>query len=491
MLRQKNNLMTKSSRKSKQVLVPQDTVSFRHRLGARLMSGMDVENPTLKNHLGMWLHQVKLSEGPTGKYYGSRTGGGNNVKSSPVTYEQIVRLGYANIVWVYRCANAVAQAVSSVGWEERKANKDAGSLPVDEGRKERILKNPNPYMSLKNLIYNHALHVMLSGNGYMELTQVNREPRFLFPMRPDWVTPLPDSGKKYLEGYEFRTPDMPAPIVLKPMGVIHTKLTDPLNEFRGLPPMASCWSTVRNENQAISWTQALLRNSAIPSGVLSTTANLDKETVDELRESIEIQFTGDNRFKPMVLWGGLDWKQLTLSPREMDFFRMRQSSKFEVCAAMGVPPALVGALEDPTYANYETARTAFWEDTVLFLLDLIKCQINLVFDYHMGDTTFVTYDISNVPALLPAYERKVKAAKSLYTMGVPINDLNRRFNLGFRKFAWGDVAWMQQQQVPVSSAKPIHTELLSAQIDKLKEPTPEPVVGSPQDTPKETVPTKQ
>jgi HK97 family phage portal protein len=66
--------------------------------------------------------------------------------------------------------------------------------------------------------------------------------------------------------------------------------------------------------------------------------------------------------------GGLDWKPLSLSPKDMDFIEARNGAAREIALAFGVPPMLLGIPGDNTYSNYQEAQRAFWRGTVLPLV---------------------------------------------------------------------------------------------------------------------------
>jgi HK97 family phage portal protein len=70
----------------------------------------------------------------------------------------------------------------------------------------------------------------------------------------------------------------------------------------------------------------------------------------------------------MLLEGGLDWKAMALSPRDMDFVEARNGAARDIALAFGVPPMLLGIPGDLTYANYAEANRAFFRLTVLPLI---------------------------------------------------------------------------------------------------------------------------
>jgi HK97 family phage portal protein len=93
---------------------------------------------------------------------------------------------------------------------------------------------------------------------------------------------------------------------------------------------------------------------------------LTDEQFRRLKEMIEEDFTGAvNSGKPMILEGGLDWKEISLSPKDMDFIEGKHSAARDIALAFGVPPQLLGISGDNTYSNLVEARTTLWEQTIL------------------------------------------------------------------------------------------------------------------------------
>src|SRR6185437_8148260 len=73
--------------------------------------------------------------------------------------------------------------------------------------------------------------------------------------------------------------------------------------------------------------------------------------------------------RPLLLEGGLDWKPLSLTPKDMDFIEAKNVAAREIALAIGVPPMLLGIPGDNTYSNYQEAQRAFWRQTVLPLVN--------------------------------------------------------------------------------------------------------------------------
>jgi hypothetical protein len=139
-----------------------------------------------------------------------------------------------------------------------------------------------------------------------------------------------------------------------------------------MSPIEAAAKAIDIHNAAGAWNKALLDNAARPSGALvyaAASGNLTGEQFARLRRELEEGFQGArNAGRPLLLEGGLDWKPLSLSPKDMDFVEAKHAAAREIALALGVPPMLLGIPGDNTYSNYQEAQRAFWRGTVLPLV---------------------------------------------------------------------------------------------------------------------------
>jgi HK97 family phage portal protein len=155
--------------------------------------------------------------------------------------------------------------------------------------------------------------------------------------------------------------------------ILHLLQFHPLDDHYGFPPIEAAAVAADLHNAAGTWNKALLDNSARPSGALVYQAkdggNLTSEQYERLKAELEEGFTGAKRAgRPLLLEGGLDWKAMALTPKDMDFIEAKNGAAREIALAFGVPPMLLGIPGDNTYANYQEANRAFFRVTVLPLL---------------------------------------------------------------------------------------------------------------------------
>jgi HK97 family phage portal protein len=152
--------------------------------------------------------------------------------------------------------------------------------------------------------------------------------------------------------------------------LLHLKLFHPLDDHCGFSPLGAAGAALDLHNAAANWNKALLDNSAIPSGALvyqpKDGGNLSADQYERLKEELEAGYSGAvNAGRPLLLEGGLDWKSMGLSPKDMDFIEAKNGAARDIALALGVPPMLIGIPGDNTYANYQEANRAFYRLTVL------------------------------------------------------------------------------------------------------------------------------
>jgi HK97 family phage portal protein len=115
----------------------------------------------------------------------------------------------------------------------------------------------------------------------------------------------------------------------------------------------------------------------------------------------------------MLLDGGLSWRPMGLTPKDMDFVEAKATAAREIALAFGVPPLLLGLPGDSTHANYAEANRAFYRQTVI---PLARRTADAFAAWLGGPGTRLEPDLDAVEALAPEREslwRRVGAASFL------------------------------------------------------------------------------
>ncbi len=294
--------------------------------------------------------------------------------------------GYRRNVIAHRAVGMIASAAGSVPWKLREV-RTRRSRYLDQHPLLQLLYRPNPLQGGTELFENLIAYKLIGGNSYLHAIGPKGDaPLELHVLRPDRVAIIPGAGgipKAYRYTIDQRAVDMAVDPITGQSRVLHLKSFHPLDDWYGLSPMEAAAYSIDQHNQCGAWNQALLQNGARPSGALMVKAadgsagHLSESQFGRLKDQLDSQFSGAaNAGRPLLLEGGLEWKDMSLSPRDMDFIAVKHSSARDIALAFGVPPQLLGIPGDNTYANLQEARLALWEQTILPLLEHVTDALN-------------------------------------------------------------------------------------------------------------------
>jgi HK97 family phage portal protein len=287
------------------------------------------------------------------------------------SYAALAREGFTKNAIVYRAVRMIAEAAAStpVGLFRDGAE-------IFDHHLLNIIKKPNHFETRHDLLETWFVHLLISGNAYLEATWLNGLPRELYALRPDRMKVVPDADG-WPQGYEYTVDGKTVRYEQNaggtggavPRPILHVKLPHPLNDHYGLSPIEAAGQAIGVHNAASRWNKSLLDNSARPSGALvysSIAGQMTDAQFKRLKSELEDSYQGAiNAGRPMLLEGGLDWKALSLTPRDMDFTEAKNAAAREIALALGTPPMLLGIPGDNTYSNYREANRTFWRQTVL------------------------------------------------------------------------------------------------------------------------------
>lgn len=361
-------------------------------------------------------------------------------------YKAFADEAYRRNVVAYQAVNRIADAVASVRWTLWR-----GETEITDHEILRLIKKPNPGQSGAQYMQAKIGYLLLSGNGYEERVKVGQSVRELYQLRPDRMKVLPGSNG-FPRGYTYevggRKAQWDVDETTMESDVRHIRMFNPLDDWYGMSPVEASAYSIDQHNEAMGWMQALLQNSARPSGamVVGNNETLSDEAFNRLKAQIDEQYSGSrNAGRPMMLEGGLDWKPMGLSPTDMGIIEAKNAAARDIALGFGVPPQLLGIPGDNTYSNYQEARLAFWEDTVIPLMDWIASDWS---EWLTGGELMLKPDMDQIPAI-------VEKRQTLWDMADRATDLTineRRELKGYKPIPGGDALLVNASQISLDMA---------------------------------------
>ena len=328
---------------------------------------------------------------------------------TPRRYDALADEGYQKNVIVYRCVSLIAKGLASVPFVLYERGHELEKHPI-----LTLLSQPSPKQSQTSFLESVVGFLLLSGNGYIEAIYNDQgQPVELYPLRPDRMKVVPGRAgvpQAYQYAVNGYTKNIRVDEVTGDSPVLHLKSFHPLNDWYGMSPIEAAASAIDQHNAVASHNLAIMQNGGRPSGafIVKTQANgmgLTPEQLQSLREDLNRAYSGHkNAGQILLMEGDCDWREMGLSPRDLDFISGKSLSAREIAQAYGVPPMLVGVPGDATFANYREARYHLWEDTILPLLNNLVSEFNRWLCPAFGEELRLSFDRDEIPALAPRRE---------------------------------------------------------------------------------------
>lgn len=396
--------------------------------------------------------------------------------STPRNYEKFAEEGYQKNIIAYAAIAKVAQSCAGIDWVlYRRVGGKKKAIEIENHPLLDLLAKPNPMQGQAALIETLIGFYKIAGNTFLHLNAPTTKvpPRELMVLRPDRMKIKP-GATGLPAAYIYKIGSHEATYEVDPVSgvspIIHLKSFNPLNDWYGLSPIEPAIYPIDQHNESSRWNTALLQNQAKPSGALvmkvsdgNPSGSLSEEQRTALKAALDERHAGAaNAGRVMLLEGGLDWKQLSLSPQDMDWINGKHTSARDIALAFGVPGQLIGIPGDSTYANYKEARQAFYEETILPQMDNVRDEFNRGLTVRYGDELYLDYDRDSVEAL----ELKRQAVWDKVDKSTDLTINEKREAKGYEKIEGGDVLLVSAGMVPLSfvTEDPAATEEESSSV---------------------------
>lgn len=213
---------------------------------------------------------------------------------------------------------------------------------------ELLVRHPNAFYSADALWKGTALSYTIDGNAYWwkvrnifgDVVQLWYVPHWM--IRPVW----PIDGSTFISHYEMTT-GLGPPLKLPPRDVVHFRFgLDPDNPRLGYSPLKSILREVLTDDEAALFSERILGNMGVPGLVVSPSKEAQTkpgpDDVKRLQEYFDNGFKGPRRGTALVLGRPTEIHQFGFDPNKLMLPNLRDISEERVCAALGIPSAVVG-----------------------------------------------------------------------------------------------------------------------------------------------------
>lgn len=285
---------------------------------------------------------------------------------------------YGKSLYVTRCVSKIAEKVASTDLElYRILNSKGDTQEIEVSPILDLLYRPNPFQTKTEFWETTVINLKCTGDAYwLKIRNKGGRVVELWNLRPDLVEIVPDQ-ETFIKKYVFTKADGTT-VDLEKDDVVHFKYPDPMSQFFGLSPIQSVGKRVQTEEFATDYQRNFFINSARPDAIIKNkNSTLTAQQTDDLREGWNKKYKGlSNGSKIAVLHGDLEYQQISLTQREMDYIESMKFTRDDILMAFAVPKPIVAIVDDVNRANSETAMYIFLSETIKPEVSRIVEKIN-------------------------------------------------------------------------------------------------------------------
>ncbi|MFD5245009.1 phage portal protein [Amycolatopsis sp. NPDC058340] len=290
---------------------------------------------------------------------------------------------------IFGIVNKTSTAVAKTVWKlyrKAKSGKDEDRVEVTRHAALDVINRPNKFFTRMELFETAQQHLDLPGEAALVIGRhrASRLPLELWPVRPDRLDPVPHPTD-YLAGWIYTSPDGER-VPLAVDEVLHVRMPNPVDPYRGLGPVGTILVEARSAQYAAEWNASFFYNSAEPGGIIEVEKRLTDDEFDELSARWDEQHRGVARAHRVAILEQGKWIDRKYSQREMEFSALRGTTRDAIMEAYGFPKSMLGITEDVNRAVAEAGKAVFAEWLTVPRLDRWRDALNAKFLPLFGDT---------------------------------------------------------------------------------------------------------
>ena len=205
---------------------------------------------------------------------GVNSGGFQSEIDSFIDYAKV----YSSYVWVRKAIGKIVEAISPLPVRVV----DKNSKAIEDHPLSILFGYVNDNIAPSDLWQSVFIQMLLAGESFLELVpnKIGNKIVEIWNRRPDQVSIIPDISRPLYPcpaGYKWREEEY------KRDEVIHFRFYNPLNQWRGLAPIAAARAGITIDIFAQAWSKSFLLKGARPDFALVAPAGLTSVERDEYK----------------------------------------------------------------------------------------------------------------------------------------------------------------------------------------------------------------
>ncbi len=358
---------------------------------------------------------------------------------------------------VEACVSAYAQTTASLPGAHWRALPDGGREQVTNSALARILRDPNDYSSISDVILNLIRRLYQSGNAYALALRNDRgeiDSIHLMDRAQPSFSDQPGGGVFYaltansdLDGYlRARGADLAEPQPAR--NVLHLRLHTPTHPLIGVSPVMAAALDLALSGAALSQQVQHYLNAATPRFILETDEKLAPGKATELADEFQDKTTGANAGRSPVIGWGLKARPVTTNANDGKLAELLKYNGENIALAYQIPLPILG-LNTGASSSTELLYSRWLSGGLGFCLNHFEEAVGLFFGLRGPPFEWLEMDTRGL--LRSAFKEMMEGLQLGVIGGIYAPDEARALvDLGRVPGGHGKEPRVQQQVVPLS-----------------------------------------
>jgi HK97 family phage portal protein len=236
--------------------------------------------------------------------------------------------------------------------------------------------------------------------------------------------------------------------------LVHFKNWNPQNPLRGESPLAALALELEQDYYANKANSQLLKNNAIPQGILKTDQTIRPEEADALERRWESKYGAVRAGRKIAVLGkGTTFEALSFTPEVVKLFELKRWIVYTILAKYGIPPRVANISDKSTALSGKDTKeqhAAFWKHTIIPLLKEFEHIVEAQFFMRLGLKEAGVFDLSDIPELQQSEDEQSNRDIAEINAGLKtINEVLRE--RGKDPKPWGDIWYRPKNLVPMKT----------------------------------------
>ena len=373
---------------------------------------------------------------------------------------------FDNYLWNAWVNIAINILIRNVARADFIIEKDGEELK--SGRIHDLFHRPNPYLSRYDLWKETAAWWHLEGEAFWWFgpDYSGGIPKEIFILNPRRLqSEITGTGGVYDElmsrGRRWFYQCGHERIPLFSDELIHFKDFNPWNPLRGVSPLVSLGLELEQDYYANKANSTLLKNNAIPQGLLKTDQTLRPEEADAIERRWESKYGQVKAGRKIAVLGkGTSFEALSFNPDVVKLFELKKWNLYTILAKFGIPPRVANISDRSTALSGKDTKeqhSAFWQYTLIPILRQFEQILESQFFMRFNLKETGRFDLWDIPELQDNEDAQSQRDIAEINAGLKtINDVLKE--RGKEPKSWGDIWYRPKNLVPMSGGRGANEE---------------------------------